>query len=283
MYCVERAGSLQVPPPRGMGFIEPVSFVSLLSTLNPAQWFGKGRREADIITGGILPKLSAFLTAVRAELGVTDYYGCGEIPDSVPTALLVDRRDQVARVADVYLSFLRDRSIFSDGRASGQAASGDMPQLDGTGDYGKFASGGAPVTSAPNGKPVCGGLLGQIDRALMRRGPGGQQLPAAVGPVPEIVQVPAPEGEGEEGPWWAGPWLPSLETAPAAPSSSSSSSAPAASYYGSGGGGGSGGRLLPGGVVSTAGPSAAGGAGIGTLLLLAAGVYLFSRPVRGRR
>jgi len=294
MYCTTRAGSLQVPPPRGVvGFIDPVTITTAIAALNPAQWFGRGRREADILTGDTVPKVNQFLTAAAAKLGVS-VYGCGEVTDSLSAAQLAQGRSYIVQLRDAFLGFLRDSQIFPDGRASGQAATGDMPKFDGTSDYGKHASGGRVVQNAPvphydyfpvigarvengvefTGAPVCGGLIGAIDRALAKRAQAGQSAPAPNGVAPKagptFVEVPAPEGTDQ--PWWALPWIPPATAPEATPSTGGG----VVMNYGGGGGAAPGGGLdaLP--PVSTAGVPAA-GSSLPILLLIAGGLYMVTR------
>lgn len=279
MYQYHRPRGLQVSDPRelrrrGLG-IDPITAGFAVAAIS--KWvigqFGKGRREADVITEAVQQLESDYLGPLWGELqwNVTaaDWnikrFGCEPIPASVSTARLRQLRDATAKVAADWLAFLRDRSIWQDGRASGQSANWQMAQMIGHSGYGLFASGGGPsdhVTSGDpslntpmDGPPVCGGIVGAIDREIARRNatatttttaptttsqPAVQQLaPGSMLPIGTVV------GPGsdlvEPVPWYL---------VPSSGSAAAAQQQPA--YYGGGGG------FNP-LAMSTAAPPAAGG------------------------
>lgn len=265
-----------------LGWFDPATFTSIIGAINPLNLFGKGRREADLITQGPLPGIVDTLSRLRSELGVGAYwYGCEPIATTVPTERLRTIRTQLEQIRAEYLGFLRDRSIFTDGRASGQAATGDMPNFDGTSNYGDFAAGGSPVSVHPtNGRPVCGGMIGGIDAELARRA----SVPATAQPAT------AAPGQGEPaGNFWDRIWTTVASPAPDAQTSSTlpaiSSSGPA--YSASGGGPYGGGYGVPplqeASVVPSAGGMTAGLGTVGWIGLALAAYAIMSGPPQRRR
>lgn len=139
---------------------------------------GRGRTEADSIG----PAQSAALDAawdIARSVGL-NRGGGGTIPASVTTETLRHSLDAITQTGAEFLGYLRDGSLWTDGRASGQSASDVMPAIDGTSGYGRFASGGSPVTGPhPNPEwtwhdPISpGGITGAIAGELARRRAAG--------------------------------------------------------------------------------------------------------------
>lgn len=191
-----------------LGFIDPVTAVTLVQQavdfLNPLEWFGKGRREADAI-GPTQDKVNQTIAAIASSVGIGDWTQARlwAIPPGTTWGTLQQAAQGLQDLRAAYLRFLRDQNVFPDGRAPAQSANAVMPQLDGTGNYGLHATGGMPLPPPINpgfswiaGPVPAGGLLGVVGRAMANAPRGGATAPLE---VPNIFETTTPEGRTPSG------------------------------------------------------------------------------------
>lgn len=173
---------------------EPISKLGLevaAAFSNAASMFGKGRKEADII--------SPLNNKITERLGQLDAVILGS-NSTVPQ--LQAAFDEVFALGSYYIKFTQDPR-FTDGRASKQGQATIMPLIDGTlGPLNGNAKAGPPA--AP------GGRLGQITDHILSLG-GHVQPPAITqGPGPASLQpvVPGAPSMPQSG------WLPPVSQLP---------------------------------------------------------------------
>lgn len=117
---------------------------------------GSGRREADVISP-VQDQLTAWIGLTRER-----------IPGATVDELQALHADALQVAAD-YRAFVSDEA-FTDGRASRQSLDAIMPYLDGT------RADGTLVAVTIHGNPTDGGLVGELERAILER--GGAVAPA---------------------------------------------------------------------------------------------------------
>jgi len=280
---------LQVAPGEGdgFGFIDPATITAVLSALNPLSWFGKGRKEADII-GPTQSQVMDTAAQIAGALGL-DMGGNGTVNPNISAAQLRASLDQLDQLTRAYRAFLSNRELFPDGRASGQSASDVMPALNGTTGYDRWAAGGVPYTGPhPNPEwrswhaPIGpGGISGGISREISRRA----SLPATAAPAAAAPAASSPTGLLD---WIFGGGGGTPETTTAGPADFALPGAgevPMYSVAPSTGGGTPGASLLYSGDVQQAGLVPPGLGISGAVVPLALGLALFyaaSRPPRRR-
>lgn len=138
------------------------SAMSIFATIANAFGIGSGRQEADIIVP-VQNAIAARLNSIDMQVG-HDAMGTTDL------TLLNNVYQELKQTGQYFLQFISDKSTFSDGRASQQAANTIMPLIDGTGNYVWPQMVGTPVTADQWGNPTNGGRMGAVARRIQSLG-----------------------------------------------------------------------------------------------------------------